>query len=433
MKHIRAALIALGFLAGIAPSFAQAPPPVPGLPDAERRTSYSISANTCQCNVNFALYGDSTDYQNWLEVFINGVRVNYNDSTFGWTITSPTGPLASIARPVTDAVLTFNQAQTGTIQIVGARRPRRVSQFTENRGVAARDLNQVLTDIIAQNREIWDKTNDMTGRGLFSQPGNTVGPLPLPSLCSGKFLSFDATGLNPICNTGGPGSGNVVGPGTSGTGHFAIFTDTSGAVLGDGGLPAASATTDTTNASNISTGILGSARGGAGTVTGALKANGTGTVSQAACADLSNASASCATDATNATNIASGTLADGRLSSNVPLKNGNNTFSGVTTWTGALRIPGRVVTAAGAVTVSATTDYFICINKTVGAATAVNLPASPATWSTYLIKDCKGDASSNNITLTPAAGTIDGAATYVMNISRQSASVTYNGTEWSVN
>ena len=430
---MKKALAALFLLASAVTAQAQAPGPVPALPDAERRTSYSITSSTCACNVNFALYGDGTDYQNWVEVFINGARVDYNDPTYGWTITSPSGPISNLARPISNAVLTFNQAQTGTIQIVGARRPRRLSQFSENRGVAARDLNQVLTDIISQNREIWDKTNDMTGRGLFSQPGNTVGPLPLPSVCAGKFLSFDASGLNPTCNPGGPGSGNVVGPGSAGAGHFAVYGDISGAILADGGAPAPSATIDTTNAANLTSGVLSANRGGAGAINGALKANGAGVVSVASCADLADDAPSCATDTTNATNIASGTLADGRLSSNIPLKNGNNTFSGVTTWTGSIRVPMRTVTAAGAITVSATTDYFICVNKTSGAPTTVNLPASPAAGATYLIKDCKGDAATNNITITPAAGTIDGASTFVMNISRQSASVTYNSAEWSVN
>lgn len=59
--------------------------------------------------------------------------------------------------------------------------------------------------------------------------------------------------------------------------------------------------------------VIGSSYGGAGSISGALKGNGSGTVSQAACGDLSNAAASCSTDATNASNISTGTLAAARL------------------------------------------------------------------------------------------------------------------------
>src|SRR5947207_13762587 len=142
MNKLRSLILALVLSAGLAPAFAQAPAPVPALPDAERRTSYVISSSTCACAVNFALFGDSTDYTNWIEVWVNGVRITQSGN---WTVTSPSGPLANLPRPITDAVLTFTAAQTGTVQIVGAQRPRRTSQFTENRGVAARDLNQVLT------------------------------------------------------------------------------------------------------------------------------------------------------------------------------------------------------------------------------------------------------------------------------------------------
>lgn len=181
-------ILAFALMAGIAPAMAQVPPPVPGLPDTERRTSYSLNASTCTCSVGFALYGDSTDYQNWVEVWVNGAIVG------NWTITSPTGPLASIPRPITDAVLTFATPQTGTVQIVGARRPRRTSQFSENQGVSARNLNQALTDIVAQNRETWDKINDVTGRAIVAPPGETLPPLPPASMRTGNVLGFDSNG-----------------------------------------------------------------------------------------------------------------------------------------------------------------------------------------------------------------------------------------------
>jgi hypothetical protein len=98
---------------------------------------------------------------------------------------------------------------------------------------------------------------------------------------------------------------------------------------------------------------------------------------------------------------------------------------------GGINATVRVVTAAGAITV-ATTDYIICVKKTVGAATTVNLPASPSAGDQYVIKDCKGDANTNNITVTPNAGNIDGAATYVITIPRQSIGIFYDGTQWEV-
>lgn len=107
--------------------------------------------------------------------------------------------------------------------------------------------------------------------------------------------------------------------------------------------------------------------------------------------------------------------------------------SGVGTFGASLKVQVRTFTTTGAATLSATTDYFLCVNKASGAATTVNLPASPATGLTYLIKDCKGDAATNNITITPNAGSIDNAGTYVINTNLGSVAVTYNGTGWFVN
>jgi hypothetical protein len=43
-----------------------------------------------------------------------------------------------------------------------------------------------------------------------------------------------------------------------------------------------------------------------------------------------------------------------------------------------------------------------------------------------------GTAAANNITVTPNAGTIDGAATFTMNANWESIDIVYNGTSWRI-
>jgi Pectate lyase superfamily protein len=221
-----ALVAALSLLSSIAASFAQVPAPVPALPDSERRTAYTITASQCNCAVNFQLFGDSNDFQNWVEVWLNGTRLNFNDPTFGWTITSPTGPIGNIARPITDAVLTFANQQTGTVQIVGARRPRRASQFSENQGVSARNLNQVITDIVAMLREVWDKINDVTGRTVQAPPGETLSVLPPISGRANMGVCFDSGG-NIVPCVGSSAGSFAAGDGITftGTGPTTISTN----------------------------------------------------------------------------------------------------------------------------------------------------------------------------------------------------------------
>lgn len=90
----------------------------------------------------------------------------------------------------------------------------------------------------------------------------------------------------------------------------------------------------------------------------------------------------------------------------------------------------RIVTAAGAITVT-TADYLVIVNKSVGAASAVALPAG-ALGQVFVIKDGKGDAGANNITITPAAGTIDGGATLVISSNYGKATLIYSGVQWNV-
>jgi hypothetical protein len=95
----------------------------------------------------------------------------------------------------------------------------------------------------------------------------------------------------------------------------------------------------------------------------------------------------------------------------------------------------RVVTAAGGVTIDADDDHIVVINKTVGEATAVTLPAAADAENPITIKDGKGDSDDNNITI-DADGTeeMDGATSIV--IDSPYAGITLypypNGTGWFV-
>jgi hypothetical protein len=272
------AIFAAGLFAGLSSALAQAPPPVPALPDTQRQTTYNITSSTCACAVGFQLYGDSTDVDNWIFVLFNSVKVLSTDPTFGWSLSSPTGSLASIARPITDAVLTFNNAQTGQVIILGAERPRRLTTFNENQGVTARQLNQVINTLFAELRELWDR-----------------------------------------------GTATLNGP-------------------------------------------------------------------------------------------------------NLWL--GTQTFAGGLVFNGGLTVGIR--TSTGPTYNVGTTDYFLCLDATVNAIT-VNLPASPGTGRTVLVKDCTGQSAAHNITVVPAAGNIDGNPSTVMATPYQAIGLTYTGAQWSLN
>ena len=124
---------------------------------------------------------------------------------------------------------------------------------------------------------------------------------------------------------GRPGKGtwsSVVGSGTGGPPTGAAGGKLSGtypnpglnAACADLSNAAPSCSTDTTNATNITSGNLAVGRLPANGVAGG-KLSGTypNPGLNAACADLSNAAPSCATDTTNASNISSGTLNAARL------------------------------------------------------------------------------------------------------------------------
>ncbi len=83
------------------------------------------------------------------------------------------------------------------------------------------------------------------------------------------------------------------------------------------------------------------------------------------------------------------------------------------------------------VTVSATTDYAIVTALTVPAAVAVTLPTA-AIKQTFAIVDGTGDAATNAVTITPASGLINGAATYVIDKNNAGVVLVYDGVQWTV-
>lgn len=116
------------------------------------------------------------------------------------------------------------------------------------------------------------------------------------------------TGLGAGCATwlGTPSSANLRG----------CLTDESGTGLayfqgGDLGTPSAGVGSNLTalNASALTLGTVAAARGGAGTVNGALKGDGAGNVAQAACANLSNAGVYCSAAQGQIAGVTSNTLA----------------------------------------------------------------------------------------------------------------------------
>ena len=74
-------------------------------------------------------------------------------------------------------------------------------------------------------------------------------------------------------------------------------------------------------------------------------------------------------------------------------------------------------------------DYFLCVD--VAGPASIILPTS-VVGKVYVVKDCDGDANTNNITVTATGSTIDGAASAVINTNYGSLNFVFNGTEWNI-
>jgi hypothetical protein len=107
--------------------------------------------------------------------------------------------------------------------------------------------------------------------------------------------------------------------------------------------------------------------------------------------------------------------ADAALSSNIPLKNGTNTYTGTNYFNGGLSNAIREGPHGTAVTVSSTTDGTIVLTGGSGS-TAVGYTC-PATPFVFEITDGDGTDVTNPISITPTAGLLNGKSGITLNTS----------------
>jgi hypothetical protein len=107
---------------------------------------------------------------------------------------------------------------------------------------------------------------------------------------------------------------------------------------------------------------------------------------------------------------------------------------GTSTLTISVTTPNLAVTFVSTTPyVVLTTDQWLAVDSTTLAIT-VQLPNTAPTGYVYRVKDYKGNAAVNNITVTTVGGAIflDGSTSFVMNSNYQEASFLFDGTNWEV-
>lgn len=111
---------------------------------------------------------------------------------------------------------------------------------------------------------------------------------------------------------------------------------------------------------------------------------------------------------------------------------GDGVFGGKVQVGGAFCLNCRVVTSGASVSIL-DTDTLIMINKTPGSPTLVTLPATATDSRMLIIKDKKGDAVINKITIVVSGGgTIDGLTGFVISQNYQSVTLMFCGGSWSI-
>lgn len=213
------------------------------IPDVERRSEYTPVTATATFAIGFPIVAASD-----IEVWIDDALLDSED----WTVTLGT----LIDGFYSSATVTLDTAvENVDVEIVGARRPYRTTQYQEGRGIPASELNADMNRISLMLREIYDRSR----RSLTVPPGASLTELPAP--VPYRVLAWDEAGsaiingppyqdlvgstgaTGPVGATGavgatgpsGPGSGDVNGPGTAVTAGHAVVWGASNTLIGSAG------------------------------------------------------------------------------------------------------------------------------------------------------------------------------------------------------
>jgi Protein of unknown function (DUF3311) len=87
------------------------PPPANYL----RLTTHTAKEETGPFKVGLPLFKPGANYRRWIEVWLDGKLLR---PMRDWTLSSPSGPLATLQRPITDAEITFTSPRSGEVEIV---------------------------------------------------------------------------------------------------------------------------------------------------------------------------------------------------------------------------------------------------------------------------------------------------------------------------